>query len=219
MYRAIALKELREVAPIAILALVAYLACIDGLTGGTLFAWMPFVPRGLVSIPFTGKEPFYFAFISIAMTIALGYRQTLGEEYRGTYLYLLHRPMQRSQIFACKLATGAAVYLVGSFIPIALYLFWAATPGNHPSPFYWSMTFSTWQAWLALLLLYLGAFLSGLKPGRWIGARLLPLAGAGLLVGFVLSLPWWPLGLLFLLLALALCVANVQYVAARRDYA
>ena len=39
-----------------------------------------------------------------------------------------------------KLASGLAVLLVITGAMIQIYAMWAATPGTHPSPFFWSMT-------------------------------------------------------------------------------
>ena len=81
-----------------------------------------------------------------------------------------------------KLLVGVAVYLVCAAAAILVYAWWAATPGTHASPFEWSMTVPIWKVWITMPLLYLGAFLSGIRPARWVGTRLLPLAAAGTLV-------------------------------------
>ena len=41
------------------------------------------------------------------------------------------------------------------------------------------MTAWAWQLWLCMPLVYLGAFLSGIRPARWFGTRLMPLVAAG----------------------------------------
>ena len=55
---------------------------------------------------------------------------------------------------------------------------WAATPGTHASPFEWSMTVPIWIGWFAMTILYLGAFHTVVRPGRWYRSRLLPLAAS-----------------------------------------
>ncbi len=68
-------------------------------------------------------------------------------------------------------------------------------------------------------VLYLGAFLTGLRPGRWLGSRLLPIAAAGLLVAVIQYLPlWWVLGLGALVLLSAWLLACIFVVAKTRDY-
>src|SRR5437867_2133155 len=73
---------------------------------------------------------------------------------------------------------GDVLLFLCSVPPVLFLAWWAVTPGHHPSPFLWSMTDQTFRLILATPLLYLGAFLSGLRPARWWGTRLLPLACA-----------------------------------------
>jgi hypothetical protein len=218
--RAIALKELREVFGIAAVALAAYLALVVNLMGARLFDWVPGVPQGTLEVPFTGGGfTTFFVLVSVLFAVALGFRQSAWESSRGTYLFLLHRPVSRDVVFLTKLATGAAVYFACAGLPIVLYGWWAAVPGHHASPFAWSMTAPAWQTTLLMLLLYLGAFHSGLRPGRWFGTRLLPLLAAALAVVLLDNLRWWPFGFLLAGLLAGLLVSNVCFVARTRDYA
>jgi hypothetical protein len=82
------------------------------------------------------------------------------------------------------------------------------------------MTGFAWRLCFLLPLLYLGAFLSGLRPARWYGTRLLPLAACGLLAGFLATFAWWwPLGFLLAVLLYTALVIGVCHVARVRDYA
>jgi hypothetical protein len=82
----------------------------------------------------------------------------------------------------------------------------------------------TGSAWLVLALVlpaYFGAFLSGLRPGRWFGTRLLPLV-ATLCVPFVLSEASYMSATVSLVvtgLILAAWTTSICHVAAVRDYA
>lgn len=218
---ALARKELREIFGITAVALGCYLALVVSLMGGMVFYWMPGMPKGTQEVPFTGDgfaTP--FTFISVIFAVALGFRQSAWDSAKGTYLFLLHRPLRRDTIFLAKLAAGAGVLLLGTSLPVVAYAAWAAVPGHHASPFEWSMTWPTWRMTFLLPLLYLGAFLSGLRPARWFGTRLLPLFAA--LVVFVLldAIAWWWLvGLPLALVLYALLTANICYVARVRDYA
>ena len=100
-----------------------------------------------------------------------------------------------------------------------LYAWWAAVPGHHPSPFEWSMTGRAWRLVFLMPLLYLGAFLSGLRPARWFGTRLLPLVAAAVFLLLLNILPWWLLSFLLAVLLYGMLAANVCYVARTRDYA
>src|SRR5207302_1280151 len=142
------------------------------------------------------------------------------ESGRGTFLFLLHRPMTRRAIFLTKLATGAGVLLLGASLPIVLYAWWAAVPGHHPSPFAWSMTGPAWRMAFLMPLLYLGAFLSGLRPARWFGSRLFPLVAVATLLILLSELrAWWGLAFPLGILLYVLLIANVCFVARERDYA
>jgi len=79
---------------------------------------------------------------------------------------------------------------------------------------------AAWRLALAMPLIYLAAFLSGLRPGRWLGTRLLPLAAAVPPMMFMVVGPWsWFLHLPFILVLDALYIASIGHVARVRDYA
>jgi hypothetical protein len=219
--KALALKELREVFGIAAAALGAYLALTANVMGAKVFDWVPIMPRGPEPVPFAGGGfADFFALVSFAFALALGFRQSAWESARGTYLFLLHRPLGRGRIFLTKLAVGAGVLLACGGVPVVVYAAWAALPGHHAGPFAWSMTGPVWRLLFLMPLVYLGAFLSGLRPARWYGTRLLPLAAAVLLLVALSAMPhWWRLGLPAALVLAGLLVANICYVARVRDYA
>jgi hypothetical protein len=219
--RALAFKELREVFGITAVALGGYLALLVSLVGGKVFDWVPGMPAGTREVPFTGGGfADFFTFVSVLFAVALGFRQSAWESSRGTFLFLLHRPLRREAVFLVKLATGVAVLLASSALPVVLYAWWAAVPGHHPSPFAWSMTDPAWRLVALTPLLYLGALLSGLRPARWFGTRLLPLAAAVVVVVLLDALPWsWGVSFPLALVVYGLLVANVCFVARVRDYA
>jgi ABC-type transport system involved in multi-copper enzyme maturation permease subunit len=222
--RTLAWKELREIILIMAAALAWYLALVVNAMGSKAFNWIPVMPRGTHGIPFVGDGDFaaVHTLISAIFAMALGFRQSAWESSRGTYLFLLHRPIHRETVFSIKLATGAAVYLLCASLPILLYAWWAIVPGHHPGPFEWSMTGATWRLTFLMLLLYLGAFLSGLRPARWFGTRLLPLAGSLMILVVLNLLPeskWWHLAFPLALVFCTLLIANICFVARVRDYA
>jgi hypothetical protein len=219
--RALVRKELREVFGIAAAALGCYLALAANLMGAKVFDWVPGMPRGTNEVPFTGGGfETLFMLVSAVFAVALGFRQSAPELARGTYLFLLHRPLPRDLIFLTKLATVVGVFLCCAAAPVVLYAAWAAVPGHHPGPFEWSMTAPAWRLAFLMPLLYLGAFLSGLRPARWFGTRLLPLVAALTLLILLDVLPWWWAATFPLAAALyGLLVANVCFVARARDYA
>lgn len=217
--RTLVFKELRDVAGITAAALAAYTVLVVSLMGAKVFDWIPGMPRGTQGVPFIdGGFTSPFMFLSALFALALGFRQSAWESARGTYLYLLHLPRSRAAIFCTKLATGIGVLLVSGALPIVAYATWAATPGRHAGPFTWAMTGPAWALLLVMPVLYLGAFLSGIRPGWWFGTRLLPLVGTVVLAMMICQIPeWWQIGLLPGLCVLL--VGNTCHVARMRDYA
>ncbi|QDU60949.1 ABC-2 family transporter protein [Planctomycetes bacterium Pan216] len=220
MIRALVLKELRETIGFASIALAVSLAIVNGLMGRTLLPSIDVLPQRIHVVPFAGGVfVAYLSYVVIPLAIALGYRQATRELGNGVYLFLFHRPIARSTLILTKLGVGIAVMLVVQAIPILLFGWWAATPGNHPSPFEWSMTRGAWQFMLFSPIVYAGAFLTGLRPGRWIGTRLLPLAASGLYFGVVMMVPdqWWlriPVAAVFY----GLLAVDIRAIASERDY-
>jgi hypothetical protein len=218
--KALARKELRELLGITAAALGCYLALVVNLMGAMIFNWVPGMPAGTREVPFTGIGFVgFFLLISIGFAAALGLRQSAVESARGTFLFLLHRPVRRAAIFLTKLATGTAVLVGCASVPIVAYGTWAAMPGHHPSPFEWSMTVPVWQMLVLLPLVYLGAFVSGLRPARWFGTRLLPLIATLGLFWLLSLLPWRPLAVVLAVLLYGLLTAGICFVARTRDYA
>lgn len=220
MYRALFIKELREVAGIGLIGLAVLLIFVSGLVNLRLFSWFPLVHRDAGGIPFVSPAFLeYFGFCGAVLAIALGIRQSLGDDFRGTAGYLIHRPMGRRMIFGLKLAAGVVTAAVATAIPFGLYTWWAATPGHHPSPFQWSMTDAALRWWLSFPLLYLGSFLSGIRPARWFGTRLVPLAAAAFFAFSIQFLSrWWLAGLPALLLLEAAMLSAIFWVSRTRDF-
>jgi hypothetical protein len=217
MIKALAIKELREILGIAAIGFGAQI-----LFGGTAVGIPPFdtFARRETDVPFVDSTSYGFScFLAGMLAVALGFRQAAWENSRGTYQFLLHRPIRRDKIFLTKLGTGLAVFLICTGVPILLRASWAAVPGTHPSPFYWSMTERYWQMCLVVPLVYAGSFLAGLRPGKWFGTRTFPLAGTGLLAAPLLVVGWpWLLGLPVLIVIYAVLVGNICFVGRMRDY-
>jgi hypothetical protein len=233
MWIALARKEIRECLWIAAIGLAAYLYLVARQTGWdsgmlnmvTDLLGVVRVAVGVEDVPFVSgpgdsmRFAGQFAVVSALMAIVLGFRQTLGEALHGTYVFLFHLPAPRMSLVYGKLLLGLFLYLACGAVPILLYGVWAATPGTHASPFYWSMTETAWIAWFSMTPLYFASFLSGLRPARWYGSRLAPLVACGLPLPVVLvgGLPWWLAGLI-VLVADVLLVICIRQVAGERDY-
>jgi hypothetical protein len=220
MIMALVRKELRELLPLAALALVAQFIVIST----AMHLGFRVITKVQPGIPFLDGDVIWNAFfVAGVFAVAAGLRQTMWESARGTFQFLLHRPVNRETIFAVKLAVGSAASALVLVVPLGLYSVWAATPGTHASPFFWPMSFWAWQLCLEMLPLYLGIFLSGLRPARWYGSRFIPFAASAAFVQIVM----WSLGMRFswqvasvatsLVIDAALVVA-ILYVAKSRDF-
>lgn len=222
MYKALVFKELRETIGIAAIALLAYLAVIANLVGYHVLLLNIGPSRWYTPIPFLDNSfTVLFSFISVGFTLALGLWQTVVESKRGTWLFLLHRPMGLGKLIGVKLAIGAGVYVLIASMAILIYAVWAAMPGLHAHPFAWWMTTEVWEALAVILGCYFGAFLAGIRPGRWIGTRLLPIPAAGFSTAFVIvlfNLGWLLWGFMALVLLYALFVSLIFFVVRTRDF-
>jgi hypothetical protein len=220
MFRAMVWKELRDIRGILAIALMAQFYLVTAAVNARLSL---LAGVGTLILPFSsGGFSGWFSFISGATAIALGLRQTLGESTGGTYLFLFHRPASRRWLIGVKLTVGAAAYFASSVVSIGAYSLWCATPGHLASPFLWIMTVPTWAAWFGLSILYFGAFLTGIRRGRWFLTRLLPLLAAGVFTGvtmtvFLVCHEW--LSLILMLVVEAAIITAIQLVARTRDYA
>lgn len=217
MTRAMLFKELRETMWIALAGVAVHVYCVLALIGVDLLT-LRVVGRG--EMPFL-RDNFLgtFAMVAVCVAAVLGLRQTVTESSRGTWLFLLQRPVSRRRLLTLKLGMGLALCLMTSAFPILVYGWWAATPGTHPNPFEWSMTLSCWQGCASITGVYLAAFLSGIRPARWFGTRLAPLVGAGLLLALIQFVPhWWVFGLGALVLIDVWLAATILVVAQTRDF-
>jgi hypothetical protein len=218
MTSALTLKELRETAGIAALGLAGLLFVALAPMGLSPFPGLVQPARG-GEIPFL-SDTFLMQLVLMAggLAILLGFWQAVGDFTGNAQLFLLHRPISRERIYGIKLAVGLSIYLLLAGLSVLLYALWAASPGTHASPFDWSMTLPAWTAWLAITAVYLGAFLTGLRPAAWLGTRLAPLAGACGLTVLTTAAPAVVAWLLILALD-AVLVLLILHVARERDFA
>jgi hypothetical protein len=71
---------------------------------------------------------------------------------------------------------------------------------------------------MTLPVVYLGAFLSGIRPGHWFGSRLVPLVAAIFIAIASASLPFAWLTALISLIAMVAFAVGIFYYIDRRDY-
>jgi hypothetical protein len=158
--------------------------------------------------------------IAAALAAVIGVWQSAREDLRGTWQVLLHRPLSRETLIGLKLLAGLTTYAACTCLPTLVFACWAATPGTHASPFVWSMTAGAWELLFAVGALYPAGFLCGLRPGRWLGTRLLPLAACACAVTLIEVLPGmgWAVRVAFIAVLDAALVSSILFVAQTRDY-
>ena len=171
-------KELREC---GIYASLALLAMVHYVGAGMDLPLIPFLNSWRSGeIPFIGFNQYNvdrestFVLVGIIAAVVLGLHQTVWESWRQTTLFLLHRPMPRSQIILAKMLAGSLMVFAITAGPLLIYCAWAAAPGTHASPFFWSMTEPWWRGVEVAMVCYLGAFFTGIRPAHWLGSRTWP---------------------------------------------
>lgn len=110
--------------------------------------------------------------------LALGLLQTFPEEGAGTYAFLLARPTGRLKVVGAKLAVGALLYFLATGLPFCWAIYWTSVPGHFACPFRFYMSYPGFMVIGAGFAFYLGAFLTGVRPARWFGSRLVGVAAA-----------------------------------------
>ncbi|MFC1757562.1 hypothetical protein ACFL2H_02180 [Planctomycetota bacterium] len=175
MWRALAIKELRDVSLIVAASMFAFLVWAASVVGAQL-PWLGV--RQNVMIPFlTGEVVGPLTIIATATAIGIGLRQSTCVLDDSSSQFLLHRPLERWRLIAFKLFIGSGIVCSLSVVTVALLCSWAAFPGNNPAPFEIWMTVPAWIAIACVTVVYQAAFLSGLRPANWFGTRLFPTIG------------------------------------------
>jgi hypothetical protein len=219
MIKILAIKELRESLGVTVLAALAMawqvMIC---MRRDPMEMFISRVDRN--HLAFIRGDGFYdWAVLAMgSFAIILGLKQSAWEVHNNTFYFLLHRPMSRRRVFAIKLAVGASLVVAVLAAAILIYGAWAAVPGHLAAPFEWSMTLESWNLAAALPLVYLGAFLSGIRPGRWFGTRLIPLAGSLFLVLIVCIVPLWWMQVPIQLLGYMGLIVAIDFYSETRDY-
>ena len=110
--------------------------------------------------------------------LALGMLQIFQDSRKGRWQFVSHRPMSRTRLLGCKIATGITLYLTAALIPWLITVRWVSTPGHVPGPFAWDMTEPSLAYLLWGLIWYAAGLLVAARKARWFGSRLIPLGGA-----------------------------------------
>jgi hypothetical protein len=164
--KAMIVKELRENARYAGLALLAMLLVLVFLAGESGRQG-----QQIIEANFQLLTQFGFA----ALGILLGATQTLREGRLDKWSFLVHRPMSRTHIFVAKLIAATVLYLLVCGVIIAGLAWWGATPGHVAAPFTRSMLLPALADALGGIVWYVGTLLTCSRRARWYGSRVVPL--------------------------------------------
>jgi len=166
-------KEFRELLPLMVVALAAEAFLILGLAR--------YWALSQTSSPQDSAPVWPMLYTTaILFSIAAGFWQSARENFASHYQFLLHRPLSRQAFFVAKVAVGASACLLVVGLPFLWFAWWIDRwfIANSQEP---QLLTLTWKAAAGLPLFYFGAFLSGLRPGRWYVSRFLPFLAAILL--------------------------------------
>lgn len=168
---ALMLKELRSILRFVALALLADGWLLNEMTGpsftGGVSVGLPLVHSGWLGC---------FGFLLACIASVLGLAMSLDDGLRGTWGFALFRPVSRRAYIGAKLVVGGATTFVLAVLPVVIYSVWAMTPGKVMSPFHLSQLQPGIEACGWSVVVFLGAFLSGIRPAKWWWSRLWPLA-------------------------------------------
>ena len=167
-------KELRSLTRLIALALLADGWMLSELTGQT--HWV----RGDIELQpgFALAQTewlIWFGFLLASIAIVLGFSMSLDDGLRGTWAFALFRPVSRRAYIGAKLLVGGVMTLVLALLPVVAYSIWGARPGNLGAPFHWAQLQPAMEACGWSVVVFFGAFLSGLRPAKWWWSRLWPL--------------------------------------------
>jgi hypothetical protein len=217
MLKSLVWKEFRELLPLIAAAIAAQ--CL--LVGAGLQLHVDHRPSDIAAI-----WPLLYM-VALLLAIASGLWQSWRESFGNQYQFLLHRPMSRPATFAAKMAFGIASVILVVALPLLCLSLWMDSWGRFHHRDEVGFAAAAAQLCAAIPLLHLGAFLSGVRPGRWYGSRFLPLFAAILLYIVVqvvanslmtVSQSWWFSSLVVAPIIAVGFVGAILHVAKARDF-
>ncbi len=130
----------------------------------------------------------WYGLVSASFAGGLGLVMSLNDGFRGTWAFALYRPISRRAYITAKLLAGTALTLLMVGLPALICLIGGSIPGMSPMPFDWSYSQPVVEGLGWAIVIFLGGFLSGIRPASWWWSRLWPLAAT-----VILGMWWWML--------------------------
>ena len=183
-------KEFRAISRLIALALLADGLLLSDLTGQSYWLHSSASQSGFFLVQ--SDWLLRFGFLVAGIASMLGLAMSMDDGLRGTWQFALFRPASRRAYIGVKLLVGGAMTLALSVFPVLVYSIWAARPGNVAAPFRLSLLQPAIEACGWSVVVFLGAFLSGIRPAKWWWSRLWPLATSVVLGILIWLVPWEP---------------------------
>lgn len=168
-------KELRSSAWVVVLGLAAF---------GWLFAEMTGTPmlvgRNDQAHQRLGSGVIGFWLIATGFAGLLGLLMASEDSRRGTWQFVLFRPISRRRYVVAKLIAGAVIVVLMTGAPAIAFMAWASKPGRWLVPWDWSYAQIPVETMGWSVVVFLGGFLSSMRVASWWWSRLWPLATVAL---------------------------------------
>ncbi len=182
MIRLLLIKELWDLRGVLAISTLGYLYWLYAFTHMILPEWKGF-PR---SYPLPFEPDGYVQSLIVYGSVVgafLGLYQGITDAPDSPRMqFLLAQPITATRLVLTRLAIGMGLWATGCFGTLIAAILLSRYFPIFPAPL------ETWMltdclGWLAVgTTIYLGGFLSAIRPGRWFGTRLFPLFGA---------IGWW----------------------------
>ncbi len=185
MIRSLVIKEFWDLRGVIALGVVFHALLLANLLGMASYEWLPM--REPSELPFPSSFPLHLSIYTIFFAGLTGLVQALSDGRGQRWLFVLPMPMRTENWILGKMAFGLGVWAVLGIGTFLLGILIVSTPGVFPAPFEWWMTRTGWYYLALAPFVYLGGFLSGIRPGSWFGTRLLPLLGSVMLLGIFIE--------------------------------
>lgn len=158
--------------------------------------------------------------ISLALAIVIGLVQNLSEDIQGTWRYVLAMPGGWRRILKLKIACGLCVWGIWALTVCVICLIGLlADPGSAGETLS-RLSDPSLRILACVPVVYLGAFLTGIRRANWLFSRLMPLGGVLMIWFLMLYLPnWWIIAPLAAAGFAALLVSLIYHTASTRDFA
>lgn len=131
----------------------------------------------------------WYALLTGAFGIWLGMSMARRDSRGKLWQFSLFRPISRRTYFVTKLIVGALLSAIVPLVPLIAYFIWLRQPGVLLGPFDWSFVIPTGEIWIWSPVMFLAAFLAGLRDARWWWSRCWPIASVVGACFFVWFLP------------------------------